>query len=1532
MQFRAVLRYDEPELPSSSVTLHRPRDHHHEDGGVDTTTRVATGDVFQSGHLKKPPHQTAALSVHAQQHLQPGSLLSIKRVSNNGNGSQSQLKLAPSPATKKTSKKSVSTTTHTKAIQSSGSHYQDLTPEPINYIKLRRTEQSKQALLRNRQVVQEILTPTLSPTHRKDGKKDKQQQQQEQGPIQFYQPQLPGQQNVILDDLKRRFRDKGQVDSAAIATEMQALYREQSKVAAQAKQVSAQLQHLLTDIRNDISLMCKFTPLFKIYTRHKLTSRWSHWCAYTEWHRLEQQRLEQLVPYAAHIQRVFRRKRSQWQRARERLTTAWSYWQAAIVLQCWMKNWFRAQAQARRRETLYAARLQAAWRSRTVRRQVKKALQDQLRWLLASLTPTGNLHRLHDVITRSQRPEFAQKISHMLSLIAETHVTMDIGGGGKAHQHKPRHAMIAAKHYLQPVEATRKELFHAIHELKCIVAQREQGVATAKQAFLDEQHAKKAERELHETKLKHKQLCAIKARIAADNERNAMEKIELETREYVRQVKTAEADMMLRRKLNATRHEQAENTLMVIEEYQTRYQVAESRRRELESKKRLNEVVKRDQFRHDQAQSQLAEFLEIMKNDELKRLECQQKQKEAKVATQEKWAHLSKDERAQALRRLEQRDQQQLMQQRELEAHKLALEVAMSDAKRRKDEQRAMHQAELEQELSERNAMAQEEKLVRRWHFAMRKSSQSSNWLEKREKEKVKYSIDPMHFAKVQLQKEQEERERKESYLMRQEDALGTAVREKERKEQYFQLCRGIKRLRLIDEAKERKERLLMEKEELLAIEKCNALRKAQEYQIQLQRMQELAEKDHRRERDRLLEAKSRKEMHDEELRQLRVQQTLEFLDGVREKHERQNMEEQEKTQRLVDAKRARKDEKRLCAKVNLRMMKEDVESMERQEYEDEGLRLEQLLWSPLEAAAFAHFVSHHCEFLCENVQVLKELMGSESGGEKMKSPPPFELDYEAVRAHLDHEQELPMDKVPPKKRKPRKFFYHEFFEDDPILTRKPLPPLAAVTEEEIKAQKVKLQARERWKMLGSHFFGHMWRSKAARRGYLQMHNQQYEAACTSLLEAVHGNQQAMISSSSLLPHKPVSAALLRQLSRCYLKLWETRAQRRWLEKSLFFLQQSSAHVLLLTSPSFLQEIAFVLEQMGSYRHAAEVLGGIIQCFPRYARLAQVIFRGAVVMFALQMYHQAREYLLHVLDARPFDWEPSEIQFLVARVLQFEGKLSKKLCAVAYEDAFQKRSKLRGAHYQSYPTWNEWIKSADTWRRFGDKCMEKREFVLAKDAYQLMLKRQIEKPAHLVSKRQQVRQHQGHVRKQINDDEDWLRLARVSAALNDRSRSVLALSRWFETKNYRERVRERYCAWPLVRWKLLGLEIPESVVRAREESKRANEDAETQLRQEVEEQRQQVLRKRSYKRRAVMKAWQEEEGGATASDAVVSSSSAQTFQTAEVQQWPSAAAATARDPAQIEKPWHCIADTEANQVYYWNEDTDETSYDPPVHY
>lgn len=116
--------------------------------------------------------------------------------------------------------------------------------------------------------------------------------------------------------------------------------------------------------------------------------------------------------------------------------------------------------------------------------------------------------------------------------------------------------------------------------------------------------------------------------------------------------------------------------------------------------------------------------------------------------------------------------------------------------------------------------------------------------------------------------------------------------------------------------------------------------------------------------------------MYDEENRQRRVQQAQLLLDGIQEKRERQYREEEDRLARHLDAFEARQQDKRVRKKRMLKMMREDVATMERQDWEDEGARLEKLLWSPQEAAALRHIVVDYPLFLRVNVEVLLELAG----------------------------------------------------------------------------------------------------------------------------------------------------------------------------------------------------------------------------------------------------------------------------------------------------------------------------------------------------------------------------------------------------------------------------------------------------------------------------------------------------------------------------------------------------------------------------
>ncbi|OWZ17936.1 hypothetical protein PHMEG_0008057 [Phytophthora megakarya] len=1333
-----------------------------------------------------------------------------------------------------------------------------LTPEPINYIKLRRTEHSIRASIRNRGAIasviaQEIIAPVAAPPVQVLIKPHQEFRLPCPSP-----PKLPA-PDVAALLLKLEEQPKGRIDIKPQDFTIQALAREKHKMRLEAYQEDTKVHALLADIRaSSMASLYKFTPLFKLYARRRLRSRWKIWRKYVVWHAEEQRRLETLAPFAVHIQRVFRFRSQRWARRRRNLNALYAQWEAARTIQSCVRKWLRRREHMLQLTVMHAARLQAAWRGRAARKSIKYDLQTQLRMLLASISPTGNLHRLHE-IARGNRT-LAAKLNSMLILVAETHVAVEISRG---QQRTPKYAAIAAKNAARPVEATRRQLFHAVHEMRQLVAKREHELQAAKERFLEAKRTRReVKREVHEATLK-KELAQTTERLAQAREREMMHRADLETREFVRALRTMEEDMRIRQRLKRRRREQDENALMVIEEYQMRYVVAETHRRELEARDRLMEVSKRDQFLQERAQQQLREMEEIMHADREKKIELERQRLIVREKEKARWASLSKAEQLEAQQRLRLREREEEEIRWCLEAEEDAERAKLRQEERKKDVLRRRKYEEVKREQSERELMEEAGKSSRRWHFAKRKSAAAEQWEAKREKEKTKYSLDPLHFAKIEAQKALEERQRRENTRMRDEDASSRSVEEKERKEQYFKLCRERKRIREIERRREANETSLMQVEDELEQKHRKSQRQAEEYKKTLEQMQQLADQVANKQKDRLQEARNRKLMHDEETRQRRIQQAQLQLDRILEKHEREAMEAEDRRGQNLDVIETRLHDKRTREKFNLQMMREDVITMERQEWEDEGTRLEKLLWSPQEAIALRQMVVDYPHFLRLNVEVLLEFV------ESLRGPPPLDLDYEAVETHLPIEDTLTEDTVPRmprKKRKLRKFFYHEFFEEDPIMERiyrrrfpKPEPPTTGPGS-------TNQLTRDRWKRVAAHFLGRSWISEASRKGFLLMQSGEYEAACKCLLEAVHSMQYTRLEDpSAASTYQDVPPALLRQLGRCLLKQYQMCCQWEYLNKSLFFYQQASAHIVFLSNPSFLQEIAFALELNADYRHSAEILAGIITCFPRYTRLMEVIFRASIVMFSLKMFRQSREYLLHTMDAAPFGWEPVDIVVLAARIMELEGKPSRQLCAVAYDDAYRKS--LRGSVQHVYNTWQDWIKAPETWRELGDRYLERQEYVLAKDAFLVMRKRQKHKPSELTSKRKAVmdalrcQQTQNEISPTTFDDGDWMRLSCTFAMLNDRATAVKGMSNWLRTGGgYRTRVTERFYRWPLVRWKILtGTHIPGKVTQWLEDQKKVKAEAEAQNRLERAAKRQELLRERRERSCLGIQAWEQHE-------------------------------------------------------------------------
>ncbi|KAF1782315.1 hypothetical protein GQ600_8784 [Phytophthora cactorum] len=232
----------------------------------------------------------------------------------------------------------------------------------------------------------------------------------------------------------------------------------------------------------------------------------------------------------------------------------------------------------------------------------------------------------------------------------------------------------------------------------------------------------------------------------------------------------------------------------------------------------------------------------------------------------------------------------------------------------------------------------------------------------------------------MEAQKALEERQRRENTLMRDEDLLSRAVEEKERKEQYFKLCRERKRLRDTERRHEANNTCLMQIEDERDEKIRRTLQKAEEYKKTLEQMQKLADRVANKQKDRLQEARNRKLMYDEETRQRRVQQAQLQLDRILEKHEREAMEDEDRRAQNLDVIEARLQDKRAREKRNL-------------------------------SRSAASHGDDYPQFLRLNVEVLMEFV------ENLKNPP-LDLDYEAVEAHLATEHTLTEDKIPQKRGK----------------------------------------------------------------------------------------------------------------------------------------------------------------------------------------------------------------------------------------------------------------------------------------------------------------------------------------------------------------------------------------------------------------------------------------------------------------------------------------------------------------------------------
>lgn len=1219
--------------------------------------------------------------------------------------------------------------------------------EEVDYLKLRRTEESKRALCRNRDAVLETIEPTVRHPESSSNaysKRLKRIEALEKDEAQLRHlddyttiksiPSVQYQPDPILIEMH----------DLEIKKHKKVLEQSQFKARKAEKRERQKVMQTMETIRDSISSMYVFTPTFRIWSRFKTKSALDLWKDHVVRHRAWEAEFKLLECYAIQIQKIFRVRRGRRLGAVFRKIQISLENQSATFIQAWFRGVLDRIQFQNMKEALVATQLQAVWRGKVARQRVKGLLKQEVRLLLRFFSPTGSLHRLRQVATYSD--DLRALISHALMLVEDTEVSITrvktaIDTSVPVH---------SSELY---VHVTRRELFHCVSELLLMIDVREKEINEAKQQFEERRQQRLSmEREIAERE-KQKALLLAREKIIMEQELKDMAFEERYMQEYDRMVRNEEDNFKFRQTKLEMEREQEENTAMEMEDILTRHIIATLKKR------------KQDQERHQKELDRVKALNERLEAELLVEIRYREEMALVKKVQVEKIRQKRKEEEKHELKmrylqekkamRVRLNERQRVYEE---EMKRVADEEKKKHEKhdreqRKMEEKRRRHQFQLQCEWKERMRMEKEDALVRRVILQGKKIVSSEHWENVHEQLSIEPPIDPLQFISARERKEIVEKMRQENLKMKEEDDRMHKIDAFYAKKRRLKLAKENKIFKdreMIFEASQRK---LMEAEEKRERERLAHRRRRREYRRTLKRMKKLAERERKREEQRLKEAKSRKLMYDEEMRQRRYLAQILRIERRREGIAREAMTKQETQQRVVDAALERIRQRKLERKRRGEMTREDVISSKWNNVERDGVQLERIIWTRLEAAAFRQVVDQHGQFLRLNVHVLcdfaDELKGSESP--------------------------LPLD-------------YHSFYDEKSA-------ELKNQTDDQAPMDKA-LSPRSRWKWAFDRVNLSKRAKKLALQGYALLDCGKLDKGCVTLRKAFEMGDR--------------SSRILRELGRAYFKIWLDNPVPSHLYCSYFYYQRASKRLELLCSPAFLVELASVLEGLGKFKKAAELMGRIVTGFQSYVKLNAVIFHAGVILVNMEMYEEATQYILHTLEDPPKPWKSHDILFIVARLYELGGK--KKLSIAAYEQSF--KSNTFDEFFKIYKNWKQWAADPEVWKKMGQRYMSSRLYILAKDAFQQALKRRTET---------------------LETDVIWMNLAISQTFLQDRKAASFAIKKWLKSKSYQDRVEESLMAWDAEKWNALGLGVPERLLEVESSEEEEVEEPTIDEYQQVED-------------------------------------------------------------------------------------------------
>jgi tetratricopeptide (TPR) repeat protein len=186
--------------------------------------------------------------------------------------------------------------------------------------------------------------------------------------------------------------------------------------------------------------------------------------------------------------------------------------------------------------------------------------------------------------------------------------------------------------------------------------------------------------------------------------------------------------------------------------------------------------------------------------------------------------------------------------------------------------------------------------------------------------------------------------------------------------------------------------------------------------------------------------------------------------------------------------------------------------------------------------------------------------------------------------------------------------------------------------------------------------------------------------------------------------------------------LYRATGRHEVLRESYQAYSQALKKVENVSSSLVLNEVAWVLQELGQFKRAATMLGRIVSTFPSHDDITYIIYRSAMCLKHAQSYKESLRYWLYILDqsSQLPGCKEYDILLEAARVYELMGNT--KMSKDAYIQCHRLRREDNAC--RNIMDWQDWVNDAYVWEDIAKRYQSRKlEPVLELDAWKQTLER-----------------------------------------------------------------------------------------------------------------------------------------------------------------------------------------------------------------